>query len=500
MPSAYLLAIDQGTTSTRAAIFNESGQCVGTASREFRQMYPQPGWVEHDPNEILQTLVHVIPAALDQARIGATDLTAIGITNQRETVVLWDRASGQPVAPAIVWQDRRTANFCKERKNDEPWLAERTGLVLDPYFSASKIRWLLQNDPSLRARAEAGKLAVGTIDSWLLWNLTGGQVHATDMSNASRTLLLNLRTVEWDVDLCRFFDVPLALLPTVQPSASRFGVTSATPFLPAGIPILGVAGDQQSALFGQGGFAAGEAKCTYGTGAFFLLHTGETPIQSKHRLLTSLAATIDATPKYVLEGSVFIAGAAVQWLRDGLHVIGQSSEVEALAANSSADEPIVFVPGFVGLGAPHWTPDVRGAIFGLTRNTSVADLARAVLEGVAFQVVDLIDAADRDIGRPLTDLRVDGGMAQNAWFLQRQSDLLGRPVLPALAHEATALGAAFLAGLQAGVWPNLDALRRLTQAGGRFDPTWDAATRTQKQSQWRHAVRTVIAYHSQKCP
>lgn len=496
MPTAYLLAIDQGTTSTRAAIFNELGQCVGTASREFRQLYPQPGWVEHDPNEIVRTLDHVIPTALAQARIEAADLTAIGITNQRETVVLWDRATGQAVAPAIVWQDRRTADFCKDRKRDEPWLTEQTGLVLDPYFSASKIRWLLQNDPSLRGRADASQLAVGTIDSWLLWNLTGGKVHATDVSNASRTLLLNLRTGQWDADLCRFFDVPASLLPVVQPSASRFGVTAATPILPAGIPILGIAGDQQSALFGQGGFAAGEAKCTYGTGAFFLLHTGETPIPSKHRLLTSLAATTDATPKYVLEGSVFIAGAAVQWLRDGLHLISQSSEVEALAATSSADEPIIFVPGFVGLGAPHWAPDVRGSIFGLTRNTSAADLARAVLEGVAYQVVDLIDAADRDIGQPLIDLRVDGGMARNAWFLQRQADLLGRPVLPSLEHEATALGAAFLAGLQAGVWPNLDALRKLTQAGGRFEPRWNEANRTAKQSQWRRAVRTTIAYHT----
>ncbi len=496
MTSAYLLAIDQGTTSTRAVIFNELGQCVGSAAREFRQFYPQPGRVEHDPHEILQTLVHVVPAALAQARITAGQLIGIGITNQRETVVLWDRATGQPVAPAIVWQDRRTTDFCKLRKSDEPWLAERTGLVLDPYFSATKIHWLLQNDSVLRRRAADGHLVVGTIDSWLLWNLTGGAVHATDVTNASRTLLLNLRTATWDDDLCRYFEVPSALLPTIQPSASRYGITANSPILPAGIPILGIAGDQQSALFGQGGFFPGDSKCTYGTGAFFLTHTGEVPIRSRHRMLSSLAATTDSKPRYVLEGSIFIAGAAVQWLRDGLHLIAHSSEIEALAEKSNAEEPIIFVPGFVGLGSPHWAPDVRGAIFGLTRNTSAADLARAVLEGVAFQVVDLIDAADRDIAQPLTELRVDGGMARNAWFMQRQADLLGRHLLPSIEAEATALGAAFLAGLQAGVWPDLNALRRLTQAGQSFVATWNEVSRASKLSQWRRAVRTAIAYHT----
>lgn len=493
----YVLAIDQGTTSTRAAVFNERGQCLAGVAREFRQSYPQPGWVEHDAVEIWRTVAEVVPLALAQARIAGKDLAAIGVTNQRETVVLWDRATGQPVAPAIVWQDRRTSDFCRERKSEEPWLYQRTGLVLDPYFSATKIRWLLQNDASLKARAEAGKLAVGTIDSWLLWNLTGGAIHATDTSNASRTLLVNLDTATWDPELCRFFEVPEALLPEIRPSANRFGVTSNLPFLPAGIPITGIAGDQQAALFGQGGFAEGDAKCTYGTGAFFLMHAGNKPIHSKHRLLTSLAATVDARPQYVLEGSVFVAGAAVQWLRDGLHLISQSSDTEALAAQSSADEPILLVPGFVGLGAPHWAPDVRGVLFGLTRGTTAADLARAVLEGVALQVVDLIDAADQDMGKPLAELRVDGGMSRNARFLQCQANLLGRPVLAALEKEATALGAAFLAGLNVGVWPDLQALQKLTRSGQRFLSQMEEAERTSKVNRWRRAVQATIAFYAQ---
>ncbi len=496
MATDYILAIDQGTTSTRAAIFNECGHCLSSAAREFRQLYPRPGWVEHDPMEIWGTVATVVPEALAQARIVAGDLAAIGLTNQRETVLLWDRATGQPVTPAIVWQDRRTADFCKDRQADEPWLFERTGLVLDPYFSATKIRWLLQNDPALRARAEAGLLAVGTIDTWLLWNLSGGKAHATDRSNASRTSLMNLQTATWDADLCRFFEIPQAILPAIQPSVSKFGVTAAMPFLPAGIPIAGMAGDQQAALFGQGGFRAGEAKCTYGTGAFFLLHTGAKPIHSKHRLLSSLAATIDARPQYVLEGSVFIAGAAVQWLRDGLHLVAASSDSETLAAQSSPDEPILLVPGFVGLGAPHWQPAVRGILFGLTRNTSAADLARAALEGVALQVVDLIAAADKDTQKPLQSLRVDGGMARNAWFLQCQANLLGKPVLASVQPEATALGAAFLAGLQVGVWSDLDSLRKLTQTNQCFEPMWDNERRRRKLTQWHRAVQAAIAFYA----
>jgi glycerol kinase len=497
---AHVLAIDQGTTSTRGMIFNERGECRGSAARTLRQHYPQPGWVEHDPGEIWETVADVVPRALAQAGVDPAELAAIGLTNQRETVLLWDRATGRPVTPALVWQDRRTAPFCREHADAEAWLFQRTGLVLDPYFSATKLHWLLQQDAGIRQRAESGRLAMGTVDSWLLWNLTGGRVHATDFSNASRTQLLDIRAASWDAELCRFFRIPEGILPAIQPSVSRFGATAALSFLPADIPITGIAGDQQAALFGQGGFAAGDAKCTYGTGAFFLLHTGAEPKRSKHRLLTSLAAMTDTKPQYVLEGSVFIAGAAVQWLRDGLHLLNDASGVEGLAAQSSPDEPILLVPGFVGLGAPHWVAEARGVLFGLTRSTSAADLSRAVLEGVALQVADLIAASDKDTHHPLAVLRVDGGMARNRWFLQCQADLLGRPVFAAQQQESTALGAAFLAGLQVGVWPDLAALSALTGTGERYLPLWDDARRSRKLTQWHRAVKTVIDFYSGQAP
>jgi glycerol kinase len=491
-----ILAIDQGTTSTRAVVYDDAGQERGSAARELTQHYPQPGWVEHDLEEIWQSVTDVVPRALEAAGIEARHLVAIGLTNQRETSAIWDRATGQPVARALVWQDRRTTDFCRQHQGDEPWLYQRTGLILDPYFSATKFRWLLDHDPTLRARAEAGRTAAGTIDSFLIWRLTGGKVHATDVTNASRTLLLNLHSAAWDEELCRYFAVPRALLPEVRPSAADFGRTAGLSFLPAGLPITGVAGDQQAALFGQRGFATGDAKCTYGTGAFFLLHTGERPILSKHRLVATLAATLDAKPLYALEGSVFVAGAAVQWLRDGLKMLESAPVVEVLATQSDPGQPIIFVPGLVGLGAPHWVPEARGVMFGLTRGTSVADVARAALEGVAFQVADLVEAAGQDAGTPLPALRVDGGMARNAWFLQRQADILGLPVLRAPHSESTALGAAFLAGLRAGVWPNLEHLRRLPQEGGRFEPSWPEADRQRRLAQWRRAVKAVIAFYS----
>jgi glycerol kinase len=497
MSTAYVLAIDQGTTSTRAAVFNERGQCVAGAALPLSQHFPRSGWVEHDPDEIWRGVAETVPLALARARITGRDLTAVGLTNQRETVVLWDRATGRPAAPAIVWQDRRTADFCSQRRAEEPWLRERTGLVLDPYFSATKIRWLLENDSDLRRRAEAGQLACGTVDSWLLWNLTGGRVHATDASNASRTLLLELRTARWDPELRRFFEVPEGLLPEIRPSSDRFGETADLAFLPAGVPITGVAGDQQAALFGQGGTRPGDAKCTYGTGAFFLLHTGAEPVRSRHRLLTSLAALTGTGPQYVLEGSVFVAGAAVQWLRDGLHLIGSAAESEPLAAGADAGDAALLVPGFVGLGAPHWVPQARGVLFGLSRGTGPAELARAALDGVALQVVDLIAAADQDVARPLDALRVDGGMAQNAWFLQRQADLLGRPVRPSLEKEATALGAALLAGLCAGVWPDTDAIRRLTQTSAAYEPRLGEAERQERRAYWHRAVRAVVEFYRQ---
>jgi glycerol kinase len=495
MPASHVLAIDQGTTSSRAVVFDAAARAVGVAAQEFAQHFPRPGWVEHDADVIWRSVAAVVPQALAAAAITPSQVAAIGLTNQRETSVIWERASGRPIGRALVWQDRRTTDFCKQRQADEGWLHQRTGLILDPYFSATKLRWLLDQDPAWRAGAAAGRLACGTIDAFLIWRLTGGRVHATDVSNASRTLLLNLQTAAWDDELCRYFQVPRSLLPEVRPSAADFGTTSGLDFLPDGLPIRGVAGDQQAALFGQCAFSAGEAKCTYGTGSFFLQHLGDQPTLSRYRLLTTLAATLDARPQYALEGSVFVAGAAVQWLRDSLQLFRKADDVEALAARSDPAQPVIFVPGFVGLGAPHWVPEARGVLFGLTRGTTTAELARATLEGVACQVTDLIAAANQDAPRPLQALRVDGGMARNAWFLQCQADLLGLPVLQASQSESTALGAAFLAGLQAGVWPDIGALRRLCPEARRFEPGLAPEERGRRLALWRKAVRAVIEFY-----
>jgi glycerol kinase len=495
MASSFVLAIDQGTTSSRAVVYHVSGRALGSASQEITQYYPQPGWVEHDAEEIWQSVAAVVPKALAAAGVEARDLAAIGITNQRETSVLWERSTGKPVARALVWQDRRTADFCRDHQKDEAWITSRTGLVLDPYFSATKIHWLLERSPELRKRAEAGELAWGTIDSFLIWRLTGGKVHATDMTNASRTLLLNLGTAAWDDELCRYFSVPRAVLAEVRPSAADFGTTNRLDFLPDGLPIAGVAGDQQAALFGQCAFSAGEAKCTYGTGAFFLMHTGDRPTLSRHRLLSTLAATVDARPQYALEGSIFIAGAAVQWLRDGLKLFAAAPDVENLATNADPAQQVIFVPALVGLGAPHWVPQAQGVLFGLTRGTTIAEMSRAALEGVAFQVTDLVEAAGADAGKPLRSLRVDGGMARNAWFLQCQADILGLPVLAAAHSESTALGAAYLAGLRVGVWPNTDTLRGLAQELQTFRPRLADQERLRRLAQWRKAVQAVIAYY-----
>jgi glycerol kinase len=499
MESKLILSIDQGTTSTRALVFDDNGHCLGSAAHEFKQSYPRTGWVEHDAEEIWASVATVVSRALKSAA-DVRNVAAIGITNQRETVVLWDRASGRPVAPALVWQDRRTASYCRQRRGDEDWIRRKTGLVLDPYFSASKINWLLENDPDCRRRAEAGQLACGTIDSFLIWKLTNGKVHVTDVTNASRTLLMDLETGSWDDDLCRYFAVPRSILPRIEASSANFGRTAGIDFVPNEIPISGVAGDQQAALFGQCGFDLGDAKCTYGTGAFLLYHTGNRPVHSRHRLLTTRAASLDHSPQFALEGSVFIAGAAVQWLRDGIKIIEHSADSEGLADRSDLGQPVIFVPALVGLGAPHWSAGAKGALFGLTRATTRAEIARAALEGVAYQVVDLLDAIAADIGEPLRELRVDGGMSSNSWFLKFQADILDIPVLQAPHSESTALGAAFLAGLQAGIWPDFKTLRCLLGQPRRFEPSISDSQRRARIESWRRAVQAVLEFYRHAAP
>jgi glycerol kinase len=499
MSSPVLLAIDQGTTGTRAVVYDAASfRELATAAKEITQHYPKPGWVEHDAEEIWVSVASVVAAALTKANLEAhvepKRIAGIGITNQRETVVVWERATGKPIGRAIVWQDRRTTDFCREHAGDQDWLCERTGLVLDPYFSGTKIRWLLENVTGLRARAESGEVACGTIDSWLIWNLTGGRIHVTDVTNASRTLLFNIHTMAWDDELCRYFGVPRALLPDMRSSASQIAETQGLGFLPDGIPITGIAGDQQSALFGQCAFNPGEAKCTYGTGAFFLLHTGDKPVASKHQLLTTVAAMTGPQPRYALEGSVFIAGAAVQWLRDGLGLFSKAEDTLGLAMSSNPAEPVIFVPALVGLGSPHWEPEARGALLGLTRGTTKADVARAALEGVAYQVTDLIDAARKDVGSSLSALRVDGGMARNDWFLRCQADVLGIPVLRSPFPESTALGAAFLASIGCGLRKDESELRGVLSEAKRFEPRLGEDERKQRLERWRKAVQAVIGF------
>ena len=437
----YILALDQGTTSSRAIVFNQGGAAVAVAQKEFRQIFPQPGWVEHDANEIWATQSGVAAEVLARAGLQPADLAAIGITNQRETTVVWERATGRPIAHAIVWQDRRTAAFCDALKRDghAPFIQRQTGLVVDAYFSASKLRWLLDHVPGARARAEAGELAFGTIDSWLMWKLTGGAAHVTDASNASRTMLCNLHTGDWDEELLQLFGVPRAILPAVRGSSEIYG--EATGPL-AGIPIAGLAGDQQAALFGQVCTRPGMVKNTYGTGCFMLMHTGAQPVASRHQLLTTIAWRIGGRTEYALEGSVFIAGAAIQWLRDGLGLIKSARDVEALAASVPDTGGVYFVPAFAGLGAPHWDAYARGAIAGLTRGTTAAHLARAALESIAFQSADLVRAMEADSGIALRELRVDGGACVNNLLMQFQADLLGVPVARPKVFETTALGAA----------------------------------------------------------
>ena len=485
-----ILALDQGTTSSRALLFDRHGEILASAQREFTQHFPQPGWVEHDAMEIWRTQCGVAAEVIAKAALKPDDIAAIGITNQRETTVLWDRTSGTPLGPAIVWQDRRTANFCEALKRDGlgEVIRDKTGLVIDAYFSATKLNWLLNNIADARQRAVRGELAFGTIDSWLIWQLTAGKVHATDVSNASRTMLFNIHTLDWDDELLRAMDIPRALLPKIVSSSEVIGET-ACEHLPRGIPIGGVAGDQQAALFGQACHRRGMAKNTYGTGCFMLMNTGDAPVVSQHRLISTVAWRLEGKPaQYALEGSVFVAGAAVQWLRDGLGIIEQSSDVEALAASVPDSGGVMLVPAFVGLGAPYWDPHARGAILGLTRGSTRAHIARAAIESIAFQSAELAGAMREDAGVPMAELRVDGGASVNNFLMQFQADLLGVNVVRPSITETTALGAAYLAGLAVGFWRSQDEIASLWAIERTFIPTLSKADADARMAAWRQAV------------
>ena len=491
--SKYLLALDQGTSSSRSIVFDAQGRIVAMAQREFRQIYPQPGWVEHDPKEIWATQLATAQEALAKARLKAGDIASIGITNQRETTVVWNRRTGEPVYNAIVWQDRRAEPTCAalRARGLEESFKRKTGLIVDAYFSGTKLKWILDNVAGARAAAEAGELAFGTVDSWLMWQLTGGAVHATDVSNASRTLMLNVHTNTWDEELLKLLDVPVAVLPAVFPSSHVYGHTKAE-LLGASLPIGGVAGDQQSALFGQACFRSGLAKNTYGTGCFMLMHTGSQFQTSANGLITTSAAQPTGMPEFAFEGSVFIGGAVVQWLRDGLHAIRASGEVQQLAQSVPDSGGVLFVPAFTGLGAPYWKPEARGAIVGLTRGSTVAHIARAALESIAFQSAALLQAMSRDAvasgGAPVAELRVDGGACVNDLLMQFQADLLGIPVVRPQVTETTALGAAYLAGLSCGVYKSLDELAAQWQVERRFLPTLSRERAQELMQRWEHAV------------
>jgi glycerol kinase len=489
----YILALDQGTTSSRAVVFNHAGQPVAMAQREFAQYFPRPGWVEHDAQDIWHSQWAVMQEVMAQAGITAQQLRAIGLTNQRETTMLWDRQTGQPVAPAIVWQDRRTATRCEalRAQGHAARIARKTGLVLDAYFSGTKLAWLLDHVPGVRARAERGELAFGTIDSWLVWQLTGGRVHATDPSNASRTLLFNLKTGAWDPDMLALLNIPASVLPQVLPSCGIVAETDAS-LLGHCVPIAGWAGDQQAALFGQACFAPGMAKNTYGTGCFMLMNTGDQPVVSRHQLLSTVAwqGPSGAThpTAYALEGAVFMAGATVQWLRDGLQIIQSAPEVEALAASVPDTGDVFLVPAFAGLGAPDWDGHARGTLVGMTRGTGRAHIARAALEAIALQTADVFHAMAADSGLALTELRVDGGACHNNLLMQIQANVLGVPVVRSQVTETTALGAAYLAGLATGFWSGADEIAGQWQQERRFEPEWGAAQRHEVSARWREAV------------
>jgi len=501
---AYILSLDQGTTSSRAILFDHAGAIVAAAQQEFKQIYPQPGWVEHDPMEILTSQMSCAVQALVRAGIEPHDVAGLGITNQRETVIVWDRETGKPIYNAIVWQDRRGAGHCEQLVKDgaEPSVQSKTGLLLDPYFSATKVTWILDNVAGAREKAEAGQLAMGTIDSWLIWNLTNGEgqkpIHVTDQTNASRTLLYNIVKGEWDAEMLRLFRIPAGILPEVRWSSERIGEVNTSLGL-GGITIGGIAGDQQAALFGQLCFSPGEAKNTYGTGCFLLQNIGNGFLQSKNRLITTLAASADRKLEYALEGSIFIGGAVVQWLRDNLRLISSSAEVELLAESVPDTDGVVFVPAFVGLGAPHWDPHASGLIIGLRRSTQPGHIARAALESIAFQVADALEAMQQDsvagTGTKLPALRVDGGAAVNDLMMQFQANLLGVPVLRPRVTETTALGAAYLAGLSTGFWGAESELRAQRTDDVRFEPAMDANRVSERRSQWKDAVERSMRWN-----
>ncbi len=491
----HVLAIDQGTTSTRAIIFDKAMQVVSVAQEEFDQHFPRSGWVEHDPEDLWATTVTTCRAAIEQARLTPAQIAAVGITNQRETTVVWDRRTGKPVHNAIVWQDRRTADTCRALRDagHEPMVTDRTGLLLDPYFSGTKLAWVLDNVDGARAAAERGELLFGTVDTYLIWNLTGGDVHATDATNAARTLLYDIRKGQWSKTICDLLNIPMSMLPEVRDSADDYGQTRAN-ILGRSVPIAGVAGDQQAATVGQACFAPGMMKSTYGTGCFALLNTGEVPVTSKNRLLTTIAYQLDGKPTYALEGSIFIAGAVVQWLRDGLGLIKTAPETQALAEKADAEQDVVIVPAFTGLGAPYWNAECRGAVFGLTRGTGPAEMARAALESVGFQTRDLIEAmqADWQGAEPAPVLRVDGGMSASDWTMQFLSDILGAPVDRPAVLETTALGAAWLAGMQVGVYPSMTEFARGWAADRRFTPHMEIAERDHRYARWQRAVKATL--------
>ena len=489
----YILALDQGTTSSRAIVFDEFGQAKAISQKEFKQIFPKPGWVEHNPMDIWSSQASVIAEAITTIGINGLDIAAIGITNQRETTIVWDAETGEPVYNAIVWQDRRTSKYCDSLKKDgrTDLIRSKTGLIIDAYFSATKIRWILNNVPGARQKAEEGKLRFGTVDSWLIWKLTRGEVHVTDVSNASRTMLFNIHTLEWDKELLTLFDIPESMMPQVKSSSEIYGYTKATLFAHE-VPITGIAGDQQAALFGQMCIEPGSVKNTYGTGCFLLMNSGERPIMSSNNLLTTVAWKIGDKVNYALEGSVFVAGSVVQWLRDGLGIIKSSSEIEGLAASVPDNGGVYFVPALTGLGAPHWDQYAKGSIYGISRGTTAAHLARAALEGIAFQTMDIVNAMQRDADITLKELKVDGGASNNNLLMQFQADILGTAVIRPKVTETTALGAAYLAGLAVGYWENIDHIRSQWGVDKEFTPSAAAEDVDSLKKGWADAIRRTL--------